>query len=541
MLQKSNNKIFIDLIKNSSKKEIIWMSGFISGYLYDFNRKKNNDNNNLNKEKITIVYSSETGNAEDLAFTIYNKIKQKKLNIKLFDLNDYCLSNLYKEDYLLIIISTHGDGDPPNSGKKFFKFIHTNIYLNNLKYSVVALGDKTYKNFCKAGENIDKQLEIIGGIRILKLCKCDVSYIEDSKQWLKNILEFFLRKNKITIGIISKNIIINKNIDRKIHHIEIKSSLEYLPGDSVGIYPENTYDEVCKILKIFGEKDCKKNYDIFLSLKKEKSIYNLSERFLKDYSLLLSNNENIIISKEIKWDIFNLINRYPIDQKNIYSLKKIINIMDPIKPRLYSISSSPKKHLNEIHITVLLNKFQKNGKIKYGYCSNFLSNLKKGDQLRFFIYKNNFFKLPNRNEDIIMIGPGTGIAPFRSFLYERELTKSTGKNWLFFGDQYYKYDYLYKSEIKNWIKNGVLDRLNISFSRDQKKKIYVQDKIWENREKFFHWIKNGAYIYICGKKNPMSVDVENTILRVIKEIGKEDPILFINKMKKIKKYVKDVY
>ncbi|WP_238784246.1 flavodoxin domain-containing protein [Blattabacterium cuenoti] len=217
--------------------------------------------------------------------------------------------------------------------------------------------------------------------------------------------------------------------------------------------------------------------------------------------------------------------------------------MDPIKPRLYSISSSPIVHNNEIHITVLRHSFQLNGKMKYGFCSNFLSKLKKGDQLSFFVHKNHVLKLPESNKDIILIAAGTGIAPFRSFLYEREVHQDSGKNWLFFGNQHFKNDFLYKMEIQNWKKNGVLNYLTTSFSRDNKnKKIYVQDKIWENRKNIFTWIKNGAYIYICGKKNPMSIDVENTLFRLIEEeIGIFSSKKFIKKMKKNGRYLKSVY
>lgn len=227
--------------------------------------------------------------------------------------------------------------------------------------------------------------------------------------------------------------------------------------------------------------------------------------------------------------------------KNKYSLKDLIKIMEPIKPRLYSISSSPTAHDNEIHITVSRHRFQFSGKIIYGHCSDFLSKLKIGDELSFFIYKNHRFKLPNSNKDIILIGPGTGIAPFRSFLYEREATKATGKNWLFFGYQHFDTDFLYQTEIQKWKIKGIIHHVSLSFSRDQEKKIYVQDKIWENRIEFFDWIKNGAYVYVCGNKVPMSIDVEKMICRVIEIIGKCDSELFIKKMKKEGRYLKDVY
>ncbi len=271
-------------------------------------------------------------------------------------------------------------------------------------------------------------------------------------------------------------------------------------------------------------------------MKKKFNILFLSENFLKKYSFL-SEKQNISLNK--KWKLIDLLINFPM--KNESSLKDLIKIIEPIKPRLYSISSSPKAHENVIHITVSRHRFQLNGKTVYGHCSDFLSKLKIGDKLSFFIYKNKIFKLPNSDKNIILIGPGTGIAPFRSFLYEREATKATGKNWLFFGNQHFDTDFLYKTEIINWKKKGILSHVILSFSRDQEKKIYVQDKIWINRIEFFSWIKNGAYVYVCGNKIPMSVDVEKMISRVIEEVGKCNSKLFIKKMKKEGRYLKDVY
>ncbi len=275
---------------------------------------------------------------------------------------------------------------------------------------------------------------------------------------------------------------------------------------------------------------------IFNLFKKNLNIFYLSENFLNKYSFL-SEKKNIDLNH--KWKLIDLLKKFPI--KNKYSLKDLIKIMDPIKPRLYSISSSPIAHGNIIHITVSRHRFKLNKETIYGHCSDFLSKLKMGDELSFFIYKNPFFKLPKLNKDIILIGPGTGIAPFRSFLYEREARKATGKNWLFFGDQYSNTDFLYQTEIKNWKKKGILHYVSLSFSRDQEKKIYVQNKIWENRIEFFDWIKNGAYVYICGNRIPMSLDVEKMICRVIEKVGKCDSKFFIKKMKKEGRYLKDVY
>ncbi|WP_341657573.1 flavodoxin domain-containing protein [Blattabacterium cuenoti] len=549
MLSESNNKIFFKLIQESSQEEMIWMCGYISGLL--FYKKKDSKEIKKEEKKITLVYGTETGNAKNLAFDIYEKAKKEKIKIKLISLDQYCLKDLEKEDYFFIIMSTHGEGDPPSSAKSFFDFIHhnKNLFLKNIKYSVLALGDKSYTYFCKAGEDVDKRLYDIGAIRIIPLYKCDVDYENKADKWFSEILNFFKKKNKKICGKILKNIILNnqeKGSNKEIHHIEIfvPNKIEYSPGDSIGIFPENPSIERDNIIKYvkknrkkeFEEYEYEKKNKISYLLKKKFNILFLSENFLKKYSSL-SEKQNIFLNK--KWKLIDLLIKFPM--KNEYSLKDLIKIIEPIKPRLYSISSSPKAHENVIHITVSRHRFQLNGKTVYGHCSDFLSKLKIGDKLSFFIYKNKIFKLPNSDKNIILIGPGTGIAPFRSFLYEREATKATGKNWLFFGDQHFDTDFLYKTEIINWKKKGILYHVILSFSRDQEKKIYVQDKIWINRIEFFSWIKNGAYVYVCGNKIPMSVDVEKMISRVIEEVGKCNSKLFIRKMKKEGRYLKDVY
>jgi Sulfite reductase, alpha subunit (flavoprotein) len=555
MLSESNNKTFIKLIQESSKEEIIWMSGYIHGLLFSQKELREKEENQ-EENKITLVYGTETGNAKSLAFDIHKKAKKEKLQIKLISLDQYRLQDLKKEDFFFIIMSTHGEGEPPSSAKSFFDFIHHNkdIFLENMKYSVLALGDKSYTYFCKAGEDVDKRLYNMGAKRIVPLHKCDIDYENQAEKWFSKILNFLKKKkyeintrNKKIFGTILNNIILNdqeRGSNKEIHHIEIyaKSKIKYLPGDSIGILPENPYNEVSSVIEYMKknylniEEEEFKNEKIFDTLKKNLNILHLSENFLKKYSSL---SERRDIPLNHKWKLHDLLMKFPMKKK--CSLRDLIKIMDPIKPRLYSISSSPTVHDNEIHITVSRHRFELNKKTIYGHCSDFLSKLKKGDELSFFIYQNKLFKLPNTNQDIILIGPGTGIAPFRSFLYEREATEATGRNWLFFGDQHFITDFLYQTEIQNWKMKGILHHVSLSFSRDQEKKIYVQDKIWENRTEFFSWIKNGAYVYVCGNKTPMSIDVEKIVCRVIEEVGRCDSKYFMKKMKQEGRYLQDVY
>ncbi|WP_185870847.1 diflavin oxidoreductase [Blattabacterium cuenoti] len=570
MLPESKNKIFLKLVKESSVKEIMWMCGYMYGFLSLQKEDENTANtnhlddqkaDNKKENKISLVYGTETGNAKNLSFDIYQKAKKEKFKFKIISLDQYRLSDLEDENYLLIIISTHGDGEPPSSAKSFFDFIHQkkNINLKKLKYAVLALGDKSYPLFCKAGEDIDKRLHALGATRIIPLCKCDTNYEIESEKWFINILNFFKKKrtkkdylnknnkNRIKYGKILDKILLSdkdRGSNKEVYHIEISvdDDVEYFPGDSIGIYPKNYTPEILKILEFFKLKKDKNN-DLLKIIENNLSIYNLSESFLEKYFYLYKNQKGSL-KKEISikgyknCKLIEILKKFPIEKN---TLEKLTNIMDPIKPRFYSICSSPKVHKNEIHITVSRHSFELNGKVIYGHCSDFLSKLKKGDDLDFFIHKNHLFKLPPEDKDIILIGPGTGIAPFRSFLYEREFIEATGKNWLFFGDQHFNTDFLYQKEIQNWKEKLVLHNISLSFSRDQKRKVYVQDKIWENRSEFFSWINNGAYIYVCGKKKPMSIDVENMIHKIIEKVGKLNSTLFMNEMKKNGRYLKDVY
>lgn len=346
-------------------------------------------------------------------------------------------------------------------------------------------------------------------------------------------------------GIVKKIYLLNKNSinnDKEIYHIEIKveDSIKYESGDAIGIYPVNFIKDVNFILKFFNINRNNNEKKYFYLLKNKKNIYNLSLNFIKKYFLLLKKNEKKEIYEK-NWSINSLLEKYPLNSNNLQSFYSLIEIMEPIKPRLYSISSYQKTHNEIIHITVLKKfYYDKNERIYYGHCSNFLSNLKIGDFFYFFIYNNKKFKLPKREKNIILISNGTGIAPFRSFLFEREFTNSSGKNWIFFGERYYSSDFLYKKEIENWIKKKIISRIDLAFSRDGKKKVYVQDKIWDNRVDFFSWIENGAYIYICGNKS-MGIDVENIILRIIKDVGKKDPLEYKNILINEKRFLKDVY
>ncbi len=563
MLEANKLKILNDLILGSSKEELVWLNGYLAGILSQPEKLEVQSTAKAITNKITIAYGTETGNSKKIAADFAAKAKKNGINAKLVSLDQYRLPDLQKEEYFFTVISTQGEGEPPAAAKKFYDHIHNNGFkLEKLKYGVLALGDTAYPLFCKAGEDVDQQLQKLGGERIVSLQKCDIDYEAEASTWFSEILQKLSSNGievvrtttvvakktsgkKIYNGTVLTNINLNdKGSNKQTHHIEIAADdLDYQPGDSIGIVPENPLHVVESIISLTGIDKNKlvahrnEKISILNLLRKRLNIIYLPERVVKKYAAIIQQE-----IPETKIGLYDLLKIYPV--KDAAQFEEVIHILEPTAPRLYSISSSPEAHSGEIHLTVAKDSFEVNDEIKYGLCSDLLSRLSVNANLEFYVHKNSQFKLPDANKDVIMIGPGTGIAPFRSFIAERDATAAEGKNWLFFGEQHFASDFLYQTEIHNWISTGVLHKINVAFSRDQKEKVYVQHKMWKHGEELFQWIDSGAYIYVCGAKEPMSVDVENTLLAIITKYGNKktnEAIAYLDELKEAGRYVKDVY
>jgi sulfite reductase (NADPH) flavoprotein alpha-component len=585
MLAEHKLKLLQDLVRTSTKEELVWMNGFLAGVLMNCH-----DQSTLAPtaaaasapataaapvaapveskpavSKITIAYGTETGNSKKLATDLATKAKKSGIQAKVVSLDQYRLNDLSKEEYFFTIISTQGEGEPPATAKKFYDHIHQNGFkLPQMKYGVLALGDTSYPLFCKAGEDVDQQLQKLGGQRIVGLIKCDTDYQGDADSWFSQVLHSLTTTTssngtasvgavvakkpagkKTFIGNIVTNVNLNdRGSNKATHHIEVVADeLEYQPGDSIGIVPENApaiVDAIVALTKIDGKKSVSfrnETHTVIELLKKKVNIAYLPERVVKQYAAIVKQD-----IPETKISLLDLLKIYPVS--NAAQFEEVIGILEPITPRLYSISSSPNAHSGEVHVTVARDNFKVNGEVKHGLCSNFLADLAVDSSLEFYVHKNNQFRLPAEDKDVIMIGPGTGIAPFRSFIAERDATGASGRNWLFFGDQHFTSDFLYQTEIQNWMQTGVLTKVNVAFSRDQQSKIYVQHKMLENAKAFYEWLQNGAYVYICGAKEPMSVDVEYTILQIIERFGSKtgaQAVEYLNQLKEEGRFLKDVY
>lgn len=566
MLAENKLQVFLELIKVASQEERVWMNGYLSGLLAQTGTVQEAPAAAPSKagvSKITILYGTETGNAKRLATVFAAKAKKSGINAKVVSMDQYRAGDLSKEEYLFSIVSTHGEGEPPAAAKKFYDHLyHNGFELPKLKYGVLALGDTSYPLFCKTGEDVDEQLQKLGAQRIVPLQKCDVDYAEDADAWFTHAMKALstggstapaaappvTKKSggrKTYTGTVLTNINLNdKGSAKETHHIEISAdAVDYLPGDSIGIIPENPLSTVQSIMALAGltaeEKVLYKEEELPAGelLQKKLNIFYLPERVVKKYADLVQ--QSIPVTR---MDLLDLLRIYPVDSTAHF--KEVLSILEPITPRLYSISSSPEAHNGEIHVTVAKNNFNINSEIKYGLTSDFLSQLKPDQDLHFYVHPNAEFRLPEEDKDIIMIGPGTGIAPFRAFLAQRDAAGAGGRNWLFFGEQHFATDFLYQTEFQNWLETGVLTKMTVAFSRDTKEKVYVQHKMLREGARLYEWLESGACLYVCGSKDPMSRDVENALLTIIRSHGsrsEEEALQYLDQMKEDGRYLRDVY
>jgi sulfite reductase (NADPH) flavoprotein alpha-component len=576
MLAEAQLNIINDLAKKHTKEELLWISGYLAGLA-----NKNGQTNGHAADHgaaapaavgtvaktLTLLYGTETGNAKRAATTAANKLKQHGQRVKLVSAETYKLHDLPKENNLLVIISTQGDGDPPVAAQKFYDHLHsTTDQLKDTTYAVLALGSTSYPQFCKTGVDVDTQLAKLGGKRLLPVVKCDDDFEEDADGWLNDVLQKLSQPEaapspvaapapaakpaekgkKYFTGKVTANINLNdEGSEKATHHIELElaEELDYKPGDAAGVIPENEEALVQKILGIGGTVGSLpvsykgQEYTIHNLLKKKLNVLHLPERTIKKYAALVAQD-----IPDTRMDFYDLLRIYPIKDKEQFLAA--VQLLDPIAPRLYSIASSPLAHSGELHLTVATDVFIRNNEQAHGLGSWYLNHLPEGTELEMFLHRQKHFHLPPADKDLVMIGPGTGIAPLRSFIAERDADGASGRNWLFFGDQHFTTDFLYQTEIQSWKETGVLQKVSLAFSRDQEEKIYVQHRMKEEAAELWEWINNGAYIAVCGTKNPMSKDVEQSLISIIAEYGKlstEAATGYLNQLGKEGRYSKDVW
>lgn len=550
----ANDKLlnFKNLVKDFSRDEIIWTNGYLAGLLAS-NQTELSSEIPLGKPiKPTIIYGTETGNAKKLATQLQALLKKNKIQSKAIDAFQYPLEKIEKEEFIILIISTQGDGDLPQNAQKFYdNLINQDLKLASTKFAVLGLGDTSYPFFCKSGEDIDALFEKLGANRVLPLVKADVDYHDTAENWFNEILNQVKNASSSTSiqsqskvvaptqkknfqGIVKHKVILNdRGSHKETYHIEIALDEEvpYEPGDALGLYPKNNKAEILAIATLFGTENKAEELEI-------KNIRALSKKLIQQFADLFQ-----VEILEDKIDLLDLLKKYkPAD--SAVSFDEIVANLHSIAPRLYSISSSNEAHEGEIHLTVNLNTFKVDEVNKTGLCSQFLVDFELNEPIEFYIHKNRNFKLPAEDANVIMIGPGTGIAPFRSFLAHRDATGAEGRNWLFFGEQHFVSDFYYQTEIQEWISTGVLEKLDTAFSRDQKEKVYVQHRLKEKAKEVYQWLNDGAYLYVCGQKDGMSTDVEQTLIEIIaieNNFDLDSAKNYLEKLEEEGRYQKDVY
>ncbi len=541
---------------------------------------------------VTVLFGSQTGNAQGLAKKLAQQLTAQGFDVTLSSMGDYKTNNLKKVHNLFVLASTQGEGDPPDNAIPFYEFLHSKRapQLAETKFAVLGLGDTSYEFFCQTGKDFDKRLEELGAERIVPRADCDVDFEEQAGEWIGQVLSAlgeasaaasvaaaptatasvneeaspYSRTNPFPAEVLENLNLNGRGSDQETRHVELSlegSGLSYEPGDSLGVYPQNHPQLVEDILQATGW-----NGDETITLNKNGDTASVRDALLHHYEITvltkpllekvagLADNEQLDAlleegrAQDLRAylqgrDLLDLIQDYGLGS---IPADELLSLLRKIPARLYSISSSFKASPDEVHLTVRKVAYEQHGRQRYGVCSVHLAErLEAGDTLPVYIQHNDNFKLPqDASTPIIMIGPGTGVAPFRSFIAEREETGAEGKSWLFFGDRRFATDFLYQTEWQRWLKDGVLTRMDVAFSRDSDKKVYVQHRMLERSRELYEWIQEGAVLYVCGDEKHMANDVHLTLEQILIQEGKlsqEAAAAYLSTMLQQKRYQRDVY
>jgi len=574
-----------------SSLQLAWASGYLSA------KSESNQSVQLSSaptitaaKTLTILYASQTGNAKGVASQVEQSASAAGINTKLINISDYKAKSLKNETHVLIVASTNGEGEPPDDALEFHEFLlgKKAPKLPSLSYSVLALGDSSYEFFCQTGKDFDERLKALGAKQVLPRVDCDVDYDSDSDSWKLSIIDNlkdeliqadvalapvidlpvatssqYSKQNPLAAEFLLSQKITGRDSAKDVRHIEIDlgdSGLTYQVGDALGVYFDN--DEVLVeellaalnisadeqvSLKVSGEQQ---SFTIKDALTSQLEITQTAPAFVEFWAKQ-SNSEKLLEIASDKntareFAANNQIVDLVLANKADVSPQAFVDALRKVTPRLYSIASAQAEVEEEVHLTVGLVSYENNGQQRFGGASHFLANrVEEGQQVRVFVEHNDNFRLPNdNNTPVIMIGPGTGVAPFRAFMQQRDADEAKGDNWMFFGDQTFTQDFLYQVEWQNYLKSGLLTRMDVAFSRDQAEKIYVQDRLKEHAADVFAWLERGAHLYVCGDANKMAKDVHQTLIDIIETQGQlntEQAEQYLKDLRSNKRYQKDVY
>jgi len=572
--------------------QLIWLEGFISGLRSGMGQGLPAAAvAPVKAPELTILYGSESGNAEALADTTAKAANDSGFKPRVLNMGDITPSKLKGVENLLVLVSTWGEGDPPENAIEFVTaFMGAKApRLEGTRFSVLGLGDTSYEHFCKMGKDFDARLESLGANRIFDRKDCDVDYDDDFAAWQKGALAAlkelvvttataatavvpapavsttavkYSRKNPFH-SVLKERVLLNgEGSQKETIHLEFDldgSGLTYEAGDALAVIPHNAEDVVEDILKttqldpeaLVSLKDGEFTLRDALTSKLDATgislpvlnrYYAISEHPDLD-QLLKPENKTDLQAYLYGRELIDVLQDFPSDKITADSL---VSVMRKLPPRLYSIASSLKAHPDEVHLTVGVVRYDAHGRKRKGVCSTYMADrVQPGDQVEIFVTPNKHFKVPaNQDTPLIMVGPGTGIAPFRAFIEERKATGAKGKNWLIFGDQHYLTDFLYQTEWQDYLADGILTKLDVAFSRDQKEKVYVQDRMRENAKELYAWLQEGASFCVCGDASRMAHDVDTALHDIVASEGKmsaEAASEYVKQLKADKRYLRDVY
>ncbi|EPY6919532.1 NADPH-dependent assimilatory sulfite reductase flavoprotein subunit [Klebsiella variicola subsp. variicola] len=536
---------------------------------------------------ITLISASQTGNARRVAEALRDDLLAAKLNVKLVNAGDYKFKQIAAEKLLVVVTSTQGEGEPPEEAVALHKFLFSKKApkLDGTAFAVFGLGDTSYEFFCQSGKDFDSKLAELGAERLLDRVDADVEYQTAAAEWRARVVEVLKARAPVaapaqlaTSGAVndihtspytkeaplSATLSVNQKItgrdsEKDVRHIEIDlgdSGLRYQPGDALGVWYQNDpqlVKELVELLWLKGDEPVTvdgKTLPLAEALEWHFELTVNTATIVENYATL-TRSESLLPLVGDKAQLQQYAAATPIVDMVRFSpaqldAEALIGLLRPLTPRLYSIASSQAEVESEVHVTVGVVRYEIEGRARAGGASSFLADRVEEDgEVRVFIEHNDNFRLPaNPETPVIMIGPGTGIAPFRAFMQQRAADGVQGKNWLFFGNPHFTEDFLYQVEWQSYVKEGLLTRIDLAWSRDQQQKVYVQDKLREQGAELWRWINDGAHIYVCGDANRMAKDVEHTLLEVIAEYGAMDAEAadeFLSELRVERRYQRDVY
>ncbi len=560
MISAAHKNLLDQLVSGVNREELLWITGYLNGLVA---AQPHNEGTAKQTGKVTVIYGTETGNAKRLALQFTAAAKKRSLAVKCIAADQYHSAQWAKDEVVLVVISTQGEGEPPLAAKAWYdQLMASSESLSHLRFSVLALGDSSYPMFCKTGVDVQTKLLALGAQELTALQTCDVDVDLPAAQWTEKVLAALdgvkpasktaiaapgIKQGRVILeGKIKVNVNLHdKGSDQQTYHIELETAeeLDYEPGDSIAIVPSNKPEVVQSILqytKLQGStliKTPKWEGAVEELLTHRLNICYLLGSSVKKYAEITGHN-----IPDQRMDLVDLVRRYPV--KDAEHFRQFVETLHAIAPRLYSIASSASVTPQEVHLTVSRRRFTKEDAQHFGLCSSFLGDLPVGTKINFYIHRNKQFRLPASDKDIIMVGPGTGIATFRAFLAERDHQSAPGRNWLFFGEKDFVRDFLYQNEVQQYVQTGVLQKVNLSFQMNHPKKAWVEDDLRAQGADVFAWLEQGAYFYVSGLKEQLTAQVDQALAEIVQIHGgktEDEARSYIDRLKKDNRLHKDVY